>query len=215
MAIAPDTKRLLYIADPMCSWCYGFAPVIDALAVHFDDRLPIGLLMGGLRPGNTVPMDDDFKHAMRGHWEHVAQAAGQRFDFAFFDREGFVYDTEPASRAVVTVRKLYPRLALSFLGRIQEAFYADNRDVTQTPVLAELADEAGIDPDTFTAAFAAPEARNDTMRDFLIAQDLGIRGFPTLLAGSQQDGFAVVTNGFRPLDGIAEALERWLAGRVH
>jgi len=24
--------EMIYVADPMCSWCYGFAPVIDALA---------------------------------------------------------------------------------------------------------------------------------------------------------------------------------------
>ena len=25
------TRELIYFADPMCSWCYGFAPVISAI----------------------------------------------------------------------------------------------------------------------------------------------------------------------------------------
>ena len=42
-------KRLVYLADPMCSWCYGFSPVIAAIAERFEDRMPLQLVMGGLR----------------------------------------------------------------------------------------------------------------------------------------------------------------------
>jgi putative protein-disulfide isomerase len=47
--------HLLYIADPLCSWCYGFAPVINELRERFEGRLPVRLLMGGLRAGNALP----------------------------------------------------------------------------------------------------------------------------------------------------------------
>ena len=30
-----------YFADPLCSWCYGFSPVIGALAKQFAGRLPV------------------------------------------------------------------------------------------------------------------------------------------------------------------------------
>ena len=49
-------KRLVYFADPMCSWCYGFSPVIGAIAERFEGRMPLDLVMGGLRAGNTSPM---------------------------------------------------------------------------------------------------------------------------------------------------------------
>ena len=52
--------------------------------------------------------------------------------------------------------------------------------------------------------------RNETFRDFLTAQSLGVRGFPTLIAGSEERGYALLTNGYRPLDDLAEPLERWL-----
>ena len=28
--------QLVYFADPMCSWCYGFSPVITTLAERFE-----------------------------------------------------------------------------------------------------------------------------------------------------------------------------------
>jgi len=47
--------QFVYFADPMCSWCYGFAPVIAALAERFEGRLGLQLVMGGLRAGQQLP----------------------------------------------------------------------------------------------------------------------------------------------------------------
>jgi putative protein-disulfide isomerase len=203
--------RLIYFADPMCSWCYGFSPVVAALAEQLEGRLPLDLVMGGLRAGNTEPMRDKDKEFIRGSWTRVGAATGQPFDFSFFDREGFVYDTEPACRAVVTARRLMPRMALPFIARVQQAFYAENRDITAAEELSQVAEEAGFDRAGFGAAFTAAETRNETFRDFLTAEALGIRGFPTLIAGSEEKGYALLTNGYRPLEDLAEPLERWLA----
>ncbi len=38
-----------------------------------------------------------------------------------------------------------------------------------------------------------------------------MRGFPMLAAGSEATGYALVTNGYRPIDGMIEGLEAWLA----
>ncbi len=203
--------KLVYFADPMCSWCYGFSPVIAALAERFEDRLPLQLVMGGLRAGNAEPMTAKDKDYIRSAWTKVGAATGQPFDMSFFDRETFTYDTEPACRAVVTARQLLPKLALAFMGRIQRAFYAENRDMTAADEIADVAEEAGLDRAQFAQAFAAPETQNNTFRDFLTAQELGIRGFPTLIAGSNDKGYALLTNGYQPLENLAEPLERWLA----
>lgn len=204
-------KHLLYIADPMCSWCYGFSPVITTLAERFADRLPVRVMLGGLRAGNTQAMRAQDKEYIRGAWTRVNQASGQPFDFAFFERDGFVYDTEPACRAVVTARTLEPERALPLMSAIQRAFYGNNRDMTDTDELTAVAGETGLDRDAFRTAFMAPDTRNDTFRDFLTAKQMGVEGFPTLVAGSDEDGYALVTNGYRPLEGIPEALDRWLA----
>ena len=37
-----------------------------------------------------------------------------------------------------------------------------------------------------------------------------MQGFPCLVAGNERDGFAQVTNGYRPIDGLPEAIEVWL-----
>ena len=164
----PD-RNLVYFADPMCSWCYGFSPVIAALAERFEDRMPLQMVMGGLRAGNTEPMTDKDREHIRGAWTRVGAATGQPFDMSFFDRPSFTYDTEPACRAVVTVRRLRPDMALAFKARVSRAFYAENRDMTSAEEIAAVAEEAGFDKAEFAAAFAAPETQNETFRDCLTA----------------------------------------------
>jgi putative protein-disulfide isomerase len=211
---AATDRHFLYVADPLCSWCYGFAPVMDTLAIHFAGRLGVRVVMGGLRAGNTKPMRPEDKAYIKDAWTRVAAASGQNFDHAFFDRDGFIYDTEPACRAVVTVREwgsTTPVTPLAMKARISAAFYADNRDVTDTDIIADIAAEAGFPRDTFRTRFLSETIKSATFRDFLTSQEMGVRGFPMLAAGSAAAGYALITNGYRPIDGMVDGIEAWLA----
>ncbi|CAG4924035.1 unnamed protein product [Acidocella sp. C78] len=205
-----EGPHLVYFADPMCSWCWGFSPVIDAISQTFGDELPIRLVLGGLRPRTVEPMDDSGRADVRSHWEHVHEASGQPFDFAFFDRPRFVYDTEPPCRAVAVIRRRGMQPALAALKRIHRAFYAENQDVTDTETLVRLAGEIGVDPDQFRAEFTSDSAIEETWADFELTQGAGVRGFPTLIAGQGDEGrYALVTHGFQPAARILPALEGW------
>ncbi len=206
--------HLVYFADPMCSWCWGFSPVMGEISQRFGAALPIRLVLGGLRPWTREAMDQGDRANVRGHWEHVHQASGQPFDFGFFEREHFVYDTEPASRAVVVLRRRGMPTGLAALRRIQRAFYAENRDVTHIDTLAALAVELGVDDAGFREEFASDAAREDTRADFALAQACGIRGFPTLIAGEGGDKpYDLVTHGFQPSQRILAMLDAW-SGRT-
>jgi putative protein-disulfide isomerase len=203
--------HLIYIADPMCSWCWGFAPTIESIRQRFGDALPIRLMMGGLRPGTTKPLDEAGRRKIRGHWEHVREASGQPFDFRFFEREAFVYDTEPASRAVVVMRRAGLTELLAFLHRIQAAFYAENRDVTDEQVPADIAAQSGRDREVFLQAFRGEEAKQETWHDFASAQRAGITGFPTLMAGVGEGApYTLVAQGYQPADCLIPPLTTWL-----
>src|SRR5436190_22744139 len=154
-----DGPHLIYFSDPMCSWCYGFSPVIEDIRRAYGDALPIRVVMGGLRPGTDKPMTPQAAAEIAGHWAHVHEASGLPFDPAAINREGFVYDTDPAARAVVVVRREGEDVALKFLGAAQRAFYAEARDITQGEVLADLAADYGLDRDRFLADWATEAAK--------------------------------------------------------
>jgi putative protein-disulfide isomerase len=186
--------NLLYFADPLCSWCYGFGPELS----RFLARRPEGgidLVMGGLRAGNTEPMSSAFREMLRAHWRHVADASGLPFAEELLERDDFIYDTEPPCRGVVTARGLDPAKAFAFFKAVQSAFYRDGREVTRALVLADIAAESGYDRAEFLGALEAIEMREATRNDFALAQSLGVTGFPTL-AAAQGSALYLVTSGY-------------------
>lgn len=205
--------HLIYFADPMCSWCYGFSPVIDQIRQAYGRALPVRVVMGGLRPGTDTPMTEEAKRQIVGHWTHVHEASGLPFDPAVLEREGFIYDTDPAARAVVVARREGEELAARYLSAAQRAFYADNRDVTSRDVLGDLAVEVGLDRAAFLEAWGSQEARQETWRDYAISQRAGVTGFPTLVGGPNEQGaYGVVTRGYAPADQVLAVLKDWIAG---
>jgi putative protein-disulfide isomerase len=204
-------NSLLYIADPLCSWCYGFGPQIDLLRTRFAD-VPLNLMMGGLRAYNTQVMDDSLKEYLRTAWLRVGEASGQPFSDAALARKGFVYDTEPPCRAVVTARTLQPQLAWPLMKAVQRGFYALGKDVTQPEVLADIAQETGFDRATFLQALTSREMQDEAANDFASVKQLGISGFPALLAVRDQHA-AMVANGFMHAEAITPRLETFFSGK--
>ncbi|KAB2849296.1 MAG: DsbA family protein [Hyphomicrobiaceae bacterium] len=204
-----DRPHLVYFADPMCSWCYGFAPVMERIAAEHGDALPLRLIMGGLRAYNTRPMDAGDKEYIKGAWTRVAAASGQPFDHSFFERDGFVYDTEPACRAVVVMGRRAPELALRFKARVSRAFYAEGTDTTREGVLAALAAELGQDETEFALDLGSERSREETAQDFAITKATGIDGFPMLVAGTAAGGFEVISAGFSPAERVLARLAAW------
>jgi putative protein-disulfide isomerase len=196
----------------MCSWCWGFSPVIEAVEARHGGTLPIRLIVGGLRPGTTAPMSEAARREIRGHWEHVREASGQPFGVSVCEREGFVYDTDPASRAVVLARRADPGLALPFLRAAHAAFYVDGADVTQPEVLADLAAGLGMDRDAFAAGLAEEAVKQETWRDYAISQGAGVKGFPTLIIGPMANGeYAPITRGYQGAVDVLRTIDGWLA----
>src|SRR3990167_3885978 len=104
--------RLLYVMDPMCSWCWGFAPVLAALAEQAAAAgVPMHLVVGGLRKEQAA-LDPAGRVRILAHWQAVNASTGQMFNFNEGLPEGLVYDTEPACRAFVTARRPASYLAL-------------------------------------------------------------------------------------------------------
>ncbi|MBW8831221.1 MAG: DsbA family protein [Burkholderiales bacterium] len=202
--------NLIYIADPMCSWCYGFGKTLNALLADPRDAAPLqlALVMGGLRPYTTEPLAEGHADEILGHWKHVHEASGLPFsqapNTALHDPE-FIYDTEPASRATIAVRTHWPQHVWRYFKAVQHAFYADGKNVTRPEVLADVAEEVGLPRANFATVFASAQAREAARQDFEQSQAWGIRGFPALVAEAGGK-LHLVAHGYLPEDALRERL---------
>lgn len=203
-------RILHYYADPMCSWCWGFAPVMSQIKTAYADRIKIALTMGGLRPGTSETVTPQFRAEILRHWREVQDFTGQSFVFEGAMPEGFIYDTEPASRAVIVVAGLNPAATFAYLKSIQAAFYLQKQNITQADILATLAESFEIKPEDFLAQFDSEEIKKKTHAHFVQARQAGVRGFPTLILQAQSDS-KLLANGYRSFEQLCPEIDAWLA----
>jgi len=205
--------ELYYIADPMCSWCWGFSPVIRKIHDTYTDRIHFNLVVGGLRTGGTHVLTDELRTTLSGHWKEVENLSGQPFNYDFGVPEGFVYDTEPSCKAVVVVRSLVPENALAYFDALHEAFYVGNRDLTNPEVLAAVGVDFGVDEAAFLEKYEEESTVRETHEDFEFSQSLGIRGFPSIVLRDER-GMALLTSGYQPLEALTPNLDKWIETAV-
>lgn len=203
--IESETDALIYIGDTMCSWCYGFAPTFEKF-VEKHTELPLHLVMGGLRPNSTEKAIDmaDF---LKGHWDEITERTGQPFKFDILNDPDFVYNTEPASRAVVVARIMKPTIELDFFIAIQRAFYAQNKDTNNVETYVEIAKEFDLDANEYRELFLSEEAKYATKSDYQLSAEMGIKGFPSVVLKKGKE-FIMLANGYRSFEDLEAVYDK-------
>ncbi|KAA1002448.1 DsbA family protein [Paraburkholderia panacisoli] len=209
--------KLIFVGDPMCSWCYGFHKEMTTIVEAMPD-LEVQVVLGGLAAGSTKVLDDAGKQFRLTHWARVEQLSGAQFNReALLARKNFVYDTEPVCRAVVTARLLEPSAdLLKVFGAFQRAFYMDGADTTDGEVLAEIGASAlqaagfEVNAKAFLAVWASDEAIQATHADFALTRELRVSGFPSLFV--ELDGkIGQLSSGYATAASVQQTLLRLAA----
>lgn len=195
---------LIYIGDPMCSWCYGFAPEITEL----KEKLPqyeFKLIVGGLRPGGTETMAE-LGEFLSHHWQEVAERSGMPFNHGIIGDSSFVLDTEPGCRAVVAAREMDASIELPFFKAVQHAFFVENKDMRDPDTFTEIAKNFGLDTNEYRKKFESEETRYSTRADFQLAAEMGVRGFPSVVLRHNGQLY-LVANGYRKTEDLSKTIE--------
>ena len=209
--------KFILVADPMCSWCYGFSQEMKTIVEAMPD-LEVQVVMGGLSAGSTKILDDAGKQFRLTHWARVEQMSGAQFNReALLARKNFVYDSEPVCRAVVTARLIEPSVnLLMVLGAFQRAFYIDGADTTDGAALAEVGASAlkaagfDVDAKAFLAVWASDRAIQAARADFEQTRRLGVSGFPSAFV--EVDGkIGQISAGYASAANIQQTLTRLAA----
>lgn len=192
-------KELIFVVDPMCSWCWGFAPIVEELRTILKDEYTCSLVLGGLRTKGEMPWNETSKAYLQGHWKQVSERTGQEFSQRLFENDSFDYDTYPASKAVITVRELFGmQSAFEYLHCIQEAFYARSEDITKTAVLEDILISMKLDSRAFKSFFESERAQLLMEQDFAKARSMEANAFPSVVI-IDEEGHRICQKGYRSL----------------
>lgn len=206
-----------YVGDPMCSWCWGISPTIEAVETFCEAHgVEFTITMGGLRAGGGDLWNEAFITFLRNEWKHISKTTGQPFGFKLLETPHFNYDTEPACRAVATVKILQSQnnlpksIVLAFFSALQHKFYVDGQDPKVVDFYVSICANLALDFDEFVNTFNSKEAQQAVQHEFVITRQWGVRSFPTLLI--ELDGkTATLAEGYTTAEHILSRLQQEIA----
>ncbi len=175
---------LFHVHDPMCSWCWAYAPVLEKLLAALQgpdfEAIDVSHVVGGLAPDSDVPMPAELAEHLQGVWRQIqATVPGTTFNFDFWTRNTPRRSTWPACRAVLAAESL-AGLAEAMTRGIQRAYYLDARNPSDSEVLISIAAELGMDRELFAAQLGADATESLLLDHFTTARRIGAAGFPSL-----------------------------------
>ena len=199
---------LHYIYDPLCGWCYGAKPLVQAAQAV----LPVIAHGGGMMTGaHRQKVSPQLRNYVMPHDRRIAEYSGQPFGEAYFEGllrdHSAVFDSAPPIAAVLAAEKMAGR-GLELLGRLQSAHYVEGRRIADESVLFELAHGMGLGRQAFESAFRAADTDGHISNSRALLAKVGGQGFPTL-ALERNGQFTLIDIG--PWLGKAQAFAQWLS----
>jgi len=139
--------RITYLFDPLCGWCYGATPALERLLTLDDVRIelaPTGVFAGD----HARPMDAQFAAYAWQNDQRIQRLTGQVFSEAYrtsvLNRPGGLFDSAPATLAIVAVGLTDPAGQITALKALQRARYVDGRNNSDIAVVADVLSNAGF-----------------------------------------------------------------------
>lgn len=179
MSIHP---RLIYVHDPMCSWCWGFRPALQRLRARLPRQLRFERLLGGLAADSDQPMPMALREQLQDTWRRIQQRIpGTEFNFDFWTHCTPRRATYPACRAVIAARRLAADREDDMILAIQQAYYTRALNPSDEAVLVRLAEEIDLPGDAFAERLRDTSTEQILRAELARTQALGVSGFPTLI----------------------------------
>ena len=181
---------LYYVVDPMCSWCYAFAPTWKKLLLQLPNSLHIKYVMGGLAPHSDEPMPEAMQKMLQNTWKSIHEQVGTEFNFDFWTKCKPRRSTYLACQACISARK--QNLEYEMIQNIQEFYYkkASNPSDKDTLINAALLIK-NMDIEKFSNDLENADTVEQFNKDLLKSNSLQVRGFPSLFLKKDEDLYPI------------------------
>ncbi len=170
---------LIYVHDPMCSWCWGHRPQWQKLQEALPDTVLVKKIVGGLAPDSNEPMPLAQQQTIAGYWKKIEGLLGTKFNYDFWTQNTPRRSTYPACRAVIAAR--WQDAEEKMIQALQEAYYLRALNPSDQETHLQLAIELGLDTETFELALNSEELEQAFIEELQFAHSLPIHGFPSMV----------------------------------
>jgi 2-hydroxychromene-2-carboxylate isomerase len=182
-------------------YSYLAAEAIEPLAAKYKRTvdykpmlLGVAFKTSGMAPLTEIPLKGDYS---KRDFARSARFAGVPFNMP----QPFPVGTVTAARALLWLKQAHPTRVRDFVHGLLRAYFVEGRNIGEAPVVAQVADEIGLDAAEMAVAVQEPAIKDQLKRHIDEAIARGVFGAPFFFI----DGEPFWGNDRLP------QLERWLA----
>jgi putative protein-disulfide isomerase len=176
----------------MCSWCWAFRPVLIDLIHKLPSNIELIRLLGGLAADSDELMPEKTKQYIIDNWRRIQQQLPEtKFNYKFWTHCQPRRSTYPACRAVIAARKQGLQYDEVMTHAIQQAYYLQARNPSDSETLIELAQEIGLDSKQFNQDFLGEDVNNELIQELSTARSLQLNSFPSFLLTNGESGLHI------------------------
>jgi 2-hydroxychromene-2-carboxylate isomerase len=153
-------KPIEFYFDFSSPYSYLASEKIEAIAAKYGRTVAYKptLLGVAFKAAGTMPLVD---YPLKGDYSRRDFARSARFAGVKFNMpEKFPISTVNAARALLWLQGTGSAKAVSFVHKTFRTYWIDNRDINDSAVLADIADDLGIDKTALLAAIQDPAIKD-------------------------------------------------------
>lgn len=202
--------EIIYLFDPLCSWCYGFGRHIQAFAAKHTDKIKFTVISGGMVTGERVGPLANIASSINDSLPRLEQLTGTHFGTAFLmDLNGAgktIMDSTPPTKAFVILKEQFPEQQLALAHALQNMFYQNGFDFNQKANYQALCEEFGMDYNVFEEKFDSVAYQLATKDEFKEAARYGVSSYPTVVL-RHRDQYFMLAHGFTSTENLENTFQ--------
>ena len=166
----------------MCSWCWGFKPVLKQIVKELPANIKIVYLLGGLAADTNEPMPENMRAQIISTWHRIQETIpGTRFSYDFWEKCTPKRSTYLSCRAVLAAAKQNHNKSFAMIAAIQEAYYLHALNPSELSTLKNLAQELGLNIKDFNDDIKSEEINLKLAEEIRLSRNMGGDSFPSLV----------------------------------
>lgn len=195
-------KKLIYIYDAYCPWCYAFTPVVRQVYDEFRERLELEIISGGMIVDDQLKTIGGLTAAehLKSSYQQITERTGAQFGEAFFHRikdHQTLMNSEIPARALAVFRELETETApLEFVHKLIYSLFNEGKDPNEERFYRDLAAQFQLDADQFVMSMKDEYYQQLARYDFSLAKQLQATSFPRLFLQTSETYFHLVSKGY-------------------
>ncbi len=223
--------KITVFADPVCTWCWGSAPVLRALEYRLGENVEIEYVMCGmiedirtfsnrrLEIGGDIPLSN--RNMMKA-WMEASTIHGM----PVLERGMHLFSEEhpstfPQNLAYITAKlccrhndkpECDTKRANRYLRRVQEATAVEGLLTTHNDVLVDLAAVEGFNTEEFARTLESDAAKKAFMADRERAHEYDIKSYPSFIL--EYDGREKILSGYNTYNAIVAEISALADGKI-